>query len=233
MSVTAPAPRVLADVLPRTWVRDVILVVGAAAFVGLAAQISIPLGFTPVPLTGQTFAVLLAGAALGTVRGIISMLLYSVVGMLGMPWFAGGASGFSMASFGYILGFIAGAGLVGWLAERGWTRTAIDTALAMILGNVVIYAIGVTWLKFALAGTTWAGAIAMGMSPFLIGDAIKIGLAAGLFPLLWRQLSKRGLAPRKGDEGVAASVADSSTIDLRDENLAGDDTSLDSSPKPE
>lgn len=206
MAVTAPAPRVLADVLPRTWVRDIILVVGAAAFVGLAAQISIPLGFTPVPLTGQTFAVLLAGAALGTIRGVLSMLLYGVAGMAGVPWFADGASGFAMPSFGYILGFIAAAGLVGFLAERGWTRTAVDTALAMVLGNVTIYVLGVIWLKFALPGTTWAGAVALGMSPFLIGDAIKIALAAGLFPLVWRQLTKRGLAPREADAGIAAST---------------------------
>ncbi len=211
MAVTAPAPRVLADVLPRSIARDALLVIGAAALVGVAAQISIPLPFTPVPLTGQTFAVLLAGAALGSLRGILSMLLYSVAGLVGVPWFAGGASGFTMPSFGYILGFIAAAGLVGWLAERGWTRTAVDTALAMVLGNVVVYGVGVTWLKFSL-GATWASAIEMGMSPFLIGDGLKILLAAGMFPLIWSQLVKRGLAPRR--------TADDAVIDLTDESPA-------------
>ncbi|MFN8125670.1 MAG: biotin transporter BioY [Candidatus Nanopelagicales bacterium] len=202
MAVTAPAPRVLADVLPRSAARDALLIIGAACFVGLAAQISIPLPFTPVPLTAQTFAVLLAGAALGSIRGILSMLLYAVVGLIGVPWFAEGSSGFSMPSFGYIVGFIAGAGLVGWLAERGWTRTPIDMALAMVLGNVVVYAIGVPWLKVAM-GTTWAGAVQMGMTPFLIGDGLKIALAAGIFPLVWRTLSRRGLAPRAdGGESV-------------------------------
>lgn len=214
MAVTTPAPRVLADVLPRSMARDVLLVVGGAALVGLFAQISIPLPFTPVPLTGQTFAVLLVGASLGSIRGILSMLLYTVAGLVGVPWFADGASGFAMPSFGYIVGFIAAAGLVGWLAERGWTRTSVDTALAMVLGNVVIYGVGVTWLKFAL-GTSWASAVDMGMTPFLLGDGLKILLAAGLFPVIWSQMVKRGLAPRKDDrtvidltDGTAATVAD-------------------------
>ncbi len=201
MAVTAPAPRVLADVLPRSIARDAMLIIGAAVMVGVFAQIAIPLPFTPVPLTGQTFAVLLAGAALGSVRGILSMLLYTIVGLVGVPWFAEGSSGFAMPSFGYIIGFIAAAGLVGWLAERGWTRNALDTALAMVLGNVLIYTVGVTWLKFSL-GATWASAIELGMTPFLLGDGFKILLAAGLFPLLWRQLVKRGMAPRADDDTV-------------------------------
>lgn len=215
MAVTAPAPRVLADVFPHSVVRDALLVLGGAALVGVFAQIAVPLPFTPVPLTGQTFAVLLVGASLGTVRGIVSMLLYGLAGVLGVPWFAGGASGFTMPSFGYIVGFIAAAGLVGWLAERGWTRTAIDTALAMVLGNVTIYAIGVTWLKFSL-GATWASAITMGMTPFLIGDGIKILLAAGLFPLLWRQLVKRGLAPRQESTESVIDLTDDTAIATND-----------------
>ncbi len=211
MAVTAPAPRVLADVFPHSLARDALLILGGAVFVGIFAQISVPLPFTPVPLTGQTFAVLLVGASLGSIRGILSMLLYGLAGVVGVPWFAGGASGFTMPSFGYIVGFVAAAGLVGWLAERGWTRTALDTALAMVLGNVVIYAIGVTWLKFSL-GATWASAISMGMTPFLVGDGIKILLAAGLFPLLWRQLVKRGLAPRRESDTVIDLTDDSSVV---------------------
>ena len=163
-----------------------------------------------MPLTAQTFAVLLAGAALGSIRGILSMLLYTVVGLVGVPWFAEGSSGFSMPSFGYILGFIAGAGLVGWLAEQGLDPHALDTALAMVLGNVVIYAIGVPWLKVAM-GATWAGAVQMGMTPSLIGDGIKIVLAAGLFPLLWRLMTRNGLAPR-------STTTDSAVIDLTDKS---------------
>lgn len=223
MAATAPAPRVLADVFPHSVARDALLILGGAVFVGIFAQIAVPLPFTPVPLTGQTFAVLLVGASLGSIRGILSMLLYGLAGVVGVPWFAGGASGFTMPSFGYIVGFVAAAGLVGWLAERGWTRTALDTALAMVLGNVVIYAIGVTWLKFSM-GATWASAIAMGMTPFLIGDGIKILLAAGLFPLLWRQMVKRGLAPRRESDAVIDLTDDSAvaTADVDESNPSRD-----------
>ena len=192
MSIAVPRPRVLADVVPRTWVRQLVLVVGGAAFVGLSAQIAIPLPFTPVPLTLQTFAVLLTGAALGSMRGALSMALYAVVGMVGVPWFAQGASGYSAPSFGYILGFIVAAFIVGRIAEHGATRSVARTAGLMIVGNLVIYAIGVTWLKFAL-GVDFATAIALGATPFLIGDAIKIAAAAGLLPLTWRGLRKAGL----------------------------------------
>ncbi len=192
MAIAAPQPRVLADVVPRTWVRQLVLVVGGAAFVGLAAQIAIPLPFTPVPLTLQTFAVLLTGAALGSMRGAISMALYAVVGMVGVPWFAQGSSGYAAPSFGYILGFIVAAFIVGRIAENGATRSVPRTAGLMIIGNLVIYAIGVTWLKFAL-GVDFATAIALGATPFLIGDAIKIAAAAGLLPLTWRGLRKAGL----------------------------------------
>lgn len=196
MAVTHPA--VLADVWTdraegtRAFARQAILVLGGAAFVGLAAQVAIPLPFTPVPLTLQTFAVLLAGAALGSLRGILSMSLYAVAGIAGVPWFAQASSGFAMPSFGYILGFIAAAGIVGRIAERGATLTAWRTAGLMVVGNLVIYAVGVTWLKFAI-DATWVTALELGAAPFLIGDVVKIALAAGLLPLTWVGLRKAGL----------------------------------------
>jgi biotin transport system substrate-specific component len=192
MAIAAPQPRVLADVVPHTLVRQLLLVVGGAAFVGLAAQIAIPLPFTPVPLTLQTFAVLLTGAALGSMRGALAMALYAVVGVLGVPWFAEGSSGFAAPSFGYILGFIAAAFIVGRIAEGGATRSVGRSAGLMVVGNLVIYAIGATWLKFAL-GVDFGTAIALGVTPFLIGDAIKLAAAAGLLPLTWRGLKKAGL----------------------------------------
>jgi biotin transport system substrate-specific component len=192
MAIASPAPRVLADVVPQTLIRNLVLIVGGAAFVGLSAQIAIPLPFTPVPLTLQTFAVLLAGAALGSVRGVLSMTLYAVAGIVGVPWFAEGSSGFSAPSFGYILGFIAAAFIVGRIAEHGATRSVTRTAGLMVVGNLVIYAVGVTWLKYAL-GVDWATAISLGLTPFLIGDAIKVAAAAGLLPLTWRGLRKAGL----------------------------------------
>jgi biotin transport system substrate-specific component len=126
MAIAAPQPRVLADVVPHTWARQLVLVAGGAAFVGLSAQIAIPLPFTPVPLTLQTFAVLLTGAALGSLRGVLAMALYAVVGIAGVPWFAQGSSGYAAPSFGYILGFIAAAFIVGRIAEGGAHRMAHD-----------------------------------------------------------------------------------------------------------
>jgi biotin transport system substrate-specific component len=160
--------------------------------VGIAAQVAIPLPFTPVPLTLQTFAVLLAGAALGSLRGVASMGLYALMGVVGVPWFSEGSSGFSTASFGYILGFILAAFIVGRLAERGASTTSIQTAALMVIGNLAIYAVGVTWLKFAI-DSSWATALSLGVVPFLIGDAIKIALAAGLLPLSWKGLEKLNL----------------------------------------
>ncbi len=189
MAMAAPAPRVLADYAGRTAFAQIALVFGGAAFVGVAAQIAIPLPFTPVPLTLQTFAVLLVGAALGSLRGVLSMVIYLLVGMVGVPWFAEGSSGFSSASFGYILGFIFAAFIVGRLAERGASTTAIRSAGLMVIGNLAIYAVGVTWLKFAIS-VDWVTALTLGVVPFLIGDALKIALAAGLLPLSWKGLEK-------------------------------------------
>jgi biotin transport system substrate-specific component len=201
MAVATPAPRVLADVVPYTWVRDVVLVVAATVLVALSAQVAIPLPFTPVPLTGQTFAVLLAGAVLGTWRGVASMLLYGALAVLGLPVLAPNAGGghttgtavFALPSFGYVLGFVLAAGVVGALAERGATRTPLRTAGLMVLGNVVIYAVGVTWLKVSI-GVSWATAFSLGLTPFVAGDLVKIALAAGLLPLCWAGLRRVGLA---------------------------------------
>ena len=192
MALASPAPRVLADYAARTALAQIVLVFSGAAFVGIAAQIAIPLPFTPVPLTLQTFAVLLAGAALGSLRGVASMGLYALMGVVGVPWFAEGSSGFSNASFGYILGFILAAFVVGRLAERGASTTPIHSAALMVIGNLAIYAVGVTWLKFAI-DSSWATALSLGVVPFLIGDAIKIALAAGLLPLSWKGLEKLNL----------------------------------------
>ena len=192
MALASPAPRVLADYAARTALAQTALVFSGAVFVGIAAQVAIPLPFTPVPLTLQTFAVLLAGAALGSLRGVASMALYALMGVVGVPWFSEGSSGFSTASFGYILGFILAAFIVGRLAERGASTTPIHSAALMVIGNLAIYAVGVTWLKFAI-DSSWATALSLGVVPFLIGDAIKIALAAGLLPLSWKGLEKLNL----------------------------------------
>ena len=178
------SPLVLADLLPGAAVRDGLLVVGAAAFIGLLAQISIPLSFTPVPITGQTLGVLLAGTALGWWRAGAALVLYAVAGVAGVPWFAGHSSGYASASFGYVVGFVAAAVLCGYLAGRGADRSVLRSLPAMIAAEVVIYAFGLTWLAIDLhlgASAT----IAAGLTPFLAGDAIKAAIAAGLLPAAW------------------------------------------------
>lgn len=185
MSMTVPTPRVLGDVIPGGLTRDVVLVAGGAGLTGIAAQIALPLPFTPIPLTLQTLAVLLVGASLGTARGFASMLLYVAAGVAGVPWFTGGGSGFGGASFGYVIGFLLAALLVGRLAEGGGTRRPIYTAGVMVVGNVAIYAVGVPWLM-ATAHVGLGRAMALGVLPFLVGDLIKILAAAGALPSAWR-----------------------------------------------
>ena len=181
---------VLVDLIPGTWVRDGFLVVGAACLVGVLAQLSIHLSFTPVPITGQTLGVLLAGTALGAWRGAAAMVVYGVGGVAGIPWFAGHAHGYVGASFGYIIGFVLCAALCGYLAERGAGRSIARSVPAMVAGEVVMYAVGVAWLAVALH--VGAGeAIALGLTPFLAGDALKAALAAVLLPGAWRLAGSR------------------------------------------
>lgn len=189
-SLTSVGPRTLADVIPGGLVRDVALVAGGAGLVGLSAQVVIPLPFTPVPLSLQTLTVLLVGSVLGSVRGVASMALYLAVGMLGVGWFSQGRSGWEFASFGYILGFVLAAFVVGKLAERGADRTPVKTAGVMALGNLAIYAVGVPFLM-AFAHFGLVEALTKGVAPFLIGDAIKIVIAAGLLPVIWKLVNSR------------------------------------------
>ncbi|GAA2693963.1 biotin transporter BioY [Actinoplanes palleronii] len=181
---------VLADVWGRSAVRDVILTVGAAGGVGLAAQIAIPVPGSPVPITGQTFAVLLAGAVLGPGRGAAGMFLYAVAGILGVPWFAGGSAGWPAATGGYLVGFVIAAALVGQLAALGADRRPGYTIGLMVIGNLLIYLVGVPWL--ALATTMdLPTAFLKGLVPYLMGDILKIGLAGALLPGAWMLLNRK------------------------------------------
>lgn len=186
---------VLADVLPastaaRARLRDVALVLGGAALTGLAAQLAVPVPGSPVPVTGQTFAALLLGAGLGPRRALASMGLYAAAGMAGMPWFAEGASGAAMPSFGYIVGMLLAAVAVGALARRGGDRGALRTAGTMAVGTAIIYAVGVPYLALA-TGMSIGQAVAAGLVPFLIGDALKAALAMGALPTAWKLVGRK------------------------------------------
>lgn len=196
---TAAAPvrtgAVLADLLPaastaaRARLRDAALVAGGAALTGVAAQIAVPVPGSPVPVTGQTFAALLVGTALGTRRGLLSLALYLLLGAAGTPWFAEGGSGFG-ATFGYVVGFVLAAGIVGALAERGADRGPLRMFGTMALGSAAIYAVGVPWLALGL-GLPLARAAAVGLVPFLLGDALKAALATVAMPAAWRLAGRR------------------------------------------
>lgn len=187
---SARSGQVLADLVPASRVRDAALVVGGAALTGLAAQIAVPVPGSPVPVTGQTFAALLVGTTLGAGRGLASLAVYALVGMAGVPWFAQGGSGMAMASFGYILGMLLAAGVVGALARRGADRSPWRMAGTMALGSAIIYAVGVPYLAFA-ADMSASAAVAAGLTPFLIGDALKAALAMGVLPTAWKFVNKR------------------------------------------
>lgn len=155
------------------------------------AQVSIPM--IPVPITGQTFGVLLVGALLGSRRGALAVLAYIGEGLAGLPVFAPGSAGLTGPTGGYLIGFVGTAFVVGWLAERGWDRRIGLTLLAMTLGMVVTYAVGLTWLAIWVGGQK--NALAIGLYPFLPGAAIKITLAALLLPAAWRWLGRPEAAP--------------------------------------
>jgi biotin transport system substrate-specific component len=176
-----PSSRALA------FVRDVLLIIGFAIFLALCAQISFNLPFTPVPITLQTLAVLLTGAALGSKRGASSMVVYIVAGALGAPVFAGGLSGVAWLlgpTGGYIWSFPVAAFVVGLLCERRLERRFLTSILVMLPGTLIIYAIGVTQLAFVLHISV-GKALQLGMLPFLPGDILKIVVAAILLPLAW------------------------------------------------
>ena len=168
-------------------VRDIFLIVTGSLLVAALAQIEIPLPFTPVPITGQTFGVLLIGAALGSKRGAAALILYFIEGGIGLPFFAGGARGLGIltgATAGYLAGFVIAAYIVGLLAERGLERSVRTSIIPFIVGTVIIYLFGVAWLGIFLK--SFAQAIEFGLLPFLVGDVIKLILASLALPAAWR-----------------------------------------------
>ncbi|PHX71773.1 MAG: biotin transporter BioY [Acidimicrobium sp.] len=190
-------PTVLTDLIPmprimeKSLARDVVLVLGGALFTALCAQIVIPLGFTPIPITGQTFAVLAVGGALGSRRAIASQALYWLFGAIGLPFYAKASGGWSSAtgsSFGYFVGFVVAAGIVGWYADHRNDRNFVMSLSAMALSTAVIYFFGALWLAHSIGVPVASGdsnAISLGVAPFLAGDAVKLVLAAMVSPIGW------------------------------------------------
>jgi biotin transport system substrate-specific component len=164
---------------------DVALVLAGSALIALSAQVAVPVPFSPVPVTGQTFAVLLLGAALGRTRGAAAVLAYLAEGAAGLPVFAGALAGPAVLlgpTGGYLLGFLPAAWICGALAERGWDRHFLSTLVAMTAGDLAIFAVGVPWLARFVGPEN---AIAFGVTPFVAGNAAKIVLAAGTLPAAW------------------------------------------------
>ncbi len=181
-----PRRAVLADVIPGERVRDVVLVISGALLTALFAQISIKVGRSPVPITGQTLAVGLVGATLGTRRGMASMALYAVLGLF-LPFYADGDSGWDViwgASGGYIVGFIFAAGIIGWFAEHGADRNVVLAFMAFVLGQLVIFAFGLVGLKIAV-GETWSWTIHNGFTIFIVGGLVKAAIGAIALPSAW------------------------------------------------
>ena len=177
----------------QTLTQNILLILGGSILIALSAQIAIPLAFTPIPITGQTFAILMVGMVLGSRRGALAVVAYLIEGASGLPVFAGGTSGIIPLlgpTAGFLFGFIPAAFLVGFLAERGWGKTPLTTGLAMILGNAVIYIFGLTVLSMWL-GTTLGTTLTFGFLPFYMGDVLKLILAAALMPLAWKFLGQQ------------------------------------------
>lgn len=179
--------------LPKTGLlTDAAIIVLGAGLIAASAQVSIPLPFTPVPITGQTFAVLLVGASLGTARGAASALLYVLAGIAGAPVYADGAHGWAQVSGstgGYLVGFVLAAAVIGRLAERSWDRRFSSAIGAMLTGNVIIFVVGLIWLAVVL-DTSLEKTLEYGLYPFIPGEIVKLYLAAALLPTAWRLVGR-------------------------------------------
>lgn len=184
-------PTLVQALWPHTDVkRRALLILAGSLLVALAARVTIPLPFSPVPITGQTFAVLLVGALLGSRAGAAAMIAYLAEGAMGLPVFAGGRGGADVLvgpTAGYLYGFVAAAFVTGWLCERGWDRRVTTAALAMLVGNVVIYLFGLPWLAYFVGPDR---VLVAGLLPFIPGDLLKLVLAALALPGGWKLIGQ-------------------------------------------
>lgn len=192
----APTRSVLIDSLgARSIAANITMVVAGAALTAGAAQIVIPMW--PVPITGQTFAVLLVGTTLGALRGALSMVLYIALGALGLPIFTEGSAGWQVIAGptgGYLVGFVLAAVLTGWLAQRSWDRKIVGAGVAFLAGTAVIYAVGLPWLAVALGQLGYpndlGATLQSGLLPFVPGDILKAIAAGVLLPVTWKLVSR-------------------------------------------
>lgn len=191
--MSASAATLRTALLPRTSVvTDTLLVAGGAAFIALVAQVAFYLPFTPVPVTGLTFGVLVTGAAMGSVRGLLATLLYVAIGVAGAPVYADGSYGIDVVlgvTGGYLVGSVVAAGLTGYLAEKAWDRKVISAVPAMLLGELAIFVIGVGWLMVVL-GVGLGEGLALGFTPFIIGEVVKLVAAGLLLPGAWKLVDR-------------------------------------------
>jgi len=180
-------------VVPRTALTNVALILSGAVFTAYAAQLVIPMW--PVPITAQTLAVLLVGSVLGATRGAISLIVYFSMGAAGVPVFSAATSLSFGPTFGYLVGFVAAAAAVGYLSERGWHKSVAGVLGSFAIANSIIYLFGLPWLAFVLgnlgAPNDLAAVTAAGLAPFIVGDVLKMILAAALLPLAWKYLGKK------------------------------------------
>lgn len=187
----------LADrVVSRGIATDLVLVAAGAALTAVAAQIAVPLW--PVPITGQTLAVLLVGVTLGAVRGALSLALYAVLGIVGLPVFSEASAGWHVVAGptgGYIVGFIVAAGFTGWLAQREWDRKPLGALVAFLVGSVIPFAFGLPWLAASLGNLglddSLGAVLAGGLYPFILGGVVKAALGAGIISLAWLGVRRR------------------------------------------
>ena len=194
MTIQLSSQAALIDrVIPRSAINNVALILSGAVFTAYAAQLVIPMW--PVPITAQTLAVLLVGSVLGATRGAISLIVYFSMGAVGLPVFSAATSLSFGPTFGYLVGFIAAAAVVGYLSQRGWHKSVSGVLGSFAIANSVIYLFGLPWLAFVLGSlgvaNDLASVAAAGLAPFIIGDVIKMTLAAALLPLAWKFLGKK------------------------------------------
>jgi biotin transport system substrate-specific component len=188
MPALPPRPLVLADLVPAVRARNVVLVTLGVLFTALLAQVSVPVPGSPVPITGQTLAVVLTAASLGPMRGVAVQVFYIVSALVGLPFYSEASGGFEVvfgATGGYVMGFIPAAYLIGLAAKHGADRNPLKSVPLFIAGQAVIFAVGVPWLAYSV-GMTASQALEAGFYPFILGGLVKAAIAAGVLGTAWK-----------------------------------------------